>query len=118
MKIISNEEYRELLKDRAFLVDVQREFNELITKHRRLDEECEYKIKKNIQELELLVQDRLRVVKDENQTLTIENANLKQKVEMYEKAFENLGFDVKDMKEILNKLVDGLISKNTIQLVK
>lgn len=40
-----------------------------------------------------------------------------EKVSMYEKAFENLGFDVKDMKEILNKLVDGLVSKNQIQLI-
>ncbi len=40
-----------------------------------------------------------------------------EKVAMYEKAFENLGFDVKDMKDILNKLVDGLVSKNQIQLI-
>ena len=43
---------------------------------------------------------------------------LEREVEMYTKAFENLGFDVKDMKDILNKLVDGIVSKNQIQLVK
>lgn len=38
-------------------------------------------------------------------------------VEILTKAFENLGFDVKDMKDILNKLVDGVVSKNQIQLL-
>lgn len=46
-----------------------------------------------------------------------ENLVKLEKVTMYEKAFENLGFDVKDMKEILNKLVDGLVSKNQIQMI-
>ena len=39
-------------------------------------------------------------------------------IKMLRGAFENLGFDVKDMKGILDKLVEGLISKNAIQLVK
>lgn len=56
-------------------------------------------------------------LKKENGTLSNEKAVLAGKVEMYEKAFENLGFDVKDMKEILNKLVDGLVAKNEIKLV-
>lgn len=50
--------------------------------------------------------------------LELENGNYKKEVEILTKAFENLGFDVKDMKEILNKLVDGIVSKNQIQLVK
>ena len=54
----------------------------------------------------------------ENNTLKEENAVLKSKVDILEKAFENMGFDVKDMKEILNKLVDGIVSKNTVNIVK
>lgn len=54
----------------------------------------------------------------EIQKLTIESSEYKHKAEILTKAFENLGFDVKDMKEILNKLVDGVVSQNTIQLVK
>ncbi len=50
-------------------------------------------------------------------TLTIEKNNAVQKAEILETAFKNLGFDVKDMKGILNKLVDGLIAKNQIQLI-
>lgn len=54
----------------------------------------------------------------ENAKIREENSVLKKEVEILTKAFENMGFDVKDMKEILNKLVDGLISKNQIHLVK
>ncbi len=50
--------------------------------------------------------------------LELENGNYKKEVEILTKAFENLGFDVKDMKEILNKLVDGIVSKNTVNVIK
>jgi len=57
--------------------------------------------------------------------VTVERDNMKmdlnnktKEVEILTKAFENLGFDVKDMKDILNKLVDGVVSKNSIQLIK
>lgn len=56
-------------------------------------------------------------LKNENAELKVEKNILTGKVEMFEKAFENMGFDVKDMKEILNKLVDGLVAKNAINLV-
>jgi uncharacterized protein (UPF0335 family) len=39
-------------------------------------------------------------------------------IEVLTKAFENMGFDVKDMKDILNKLVDGIVSKNTVNVLK
>jgi len=39
-------------------------------------------------------------------------------VEILRTAFENLGFDVKDMKSILDKLVDGIVSGNTVQVIK
>lgn len=61
---------------------------------------------------------KTKQLNDELSMLTIKSQTNDEKVKMYEKAFENLGFDVKDMKEILNKLVDGLIAKNQIQLVK
>ena len=54
----------------------------------------------------------------ENNTLKQENAVLKKEVSILEKAFENLGFDVKDMKGILDKLVEGIISKNEINIIK
>ena len=41
----------------------------------------------------------------------------KQEISILRSAFENLGFDVKDMKEILNKLVDGVISKNEVRIL-
>lgn len=51
-------------------------------------------------------------------TLAQENAVLKKEVSILEKAFENMGFDVKDMKDILDQLVKGIVSKNTINVVK
>lgn len=56
--------------------------------------------------------------KAKNDELKLNNAVLRKQVEILEKAFENMGFDVKDMKEILNKLVDGVIAKGQIQLLK
>lgn len=55
-----------------------------------------------------------------NAILTIEKEKnfYKSKCEILEEAFKNLGFDVKDMRAILDKLVDGLIAKNQIQLIK
>ena len=56
--------------------------------------------------------------REDNATMLAENARLQSEVSMLNKAFDNLGFDVKDMKEILNKLVDGVVSKNTVNIVK
>jgi hypothetical protein len=50
--------------------------------------------------------------------LELENGVLKGENSMLKKAFENLGFDVKDMKGILEKLVDGIVSKNQVHIVK
>jgi len=58
------------------------------------------------------------ILKKENRELVIENGILKKEVEILRKAFENMGFDVKDMKDILNKLVDGIVDKNKVQLIK
>lgn len=59
-----------------------------------------------------------KALEDKLQKLTIESEGYKKEKEILTQAFKNLGFDVKDMKEILNKLVDGIVSKNQIQLVK
>lgn len=50
--------------------------------------------------------------------LTTQKEIAEQKIVYLEKAFENLGFDVKDTKDILNKLVDGLVSKNEINIIR
>ncbi len=69
-------------------------------------------------ELDVKMSGKSKEQTDEIARLKLDNGNYKKEVEILTKAFENLGFDVKDMKEILNKLVDGIVSKNTIQLVK
>lgn len=75
-------------------------------------------IKRKEAELDVKILEKTKEFKDKVAKLELENGNYKKEVEILTKAFENLGFDVKDMKEILNKLVDGIVSKNTIQLVK
>lgn len=57
-------------------------------------------------------------LKAENRDLTIQKERYADRASMLEKAFENMGFDVKDMKEILGKLVDGLIAKHEINVIK
>lgn len=73
----------------------------------RKDLECENKVIES-------AKDKIKEVAK----LTLENGQLKKEVEILTKAFENMGFDVKDMKEILNKLVDGIVTKNTVNIVK
>lgn len=69
-------------------------------------------------ELKIKINDAVEKEKEKNNELKEKNSVLLKEVEILEKAFENMGFDVKDMKEILNKLVDGIVSKNTINVVK
>lgn len=90
--------------------DHTREVENLKADHKvlveRKDSEIETKIAKKTKELtETLAK------------VTMEKNNAEKEAEILRTAFQNLGFDVKDMKEILNKLVDGIVSKNQIQLI-
>lgn len=82
----------------------------------KADQEIELKRMKL--KLDVDVSEATKKIKGDLETTTMERNNLKKECEILNKAFQNLGFDVKDMKDILNKLVDGIVSKNTIQLVK
>ena len=78
----------------------------------RKDSESEKRIKEN--EIHIYVQKAVEDKNNENNILKSENATLKKEVEILEKAFENMGFDVKDMKDILNKLVAGIVTGKQI----
>jgi len=69
-------------------------------------------------EVERLVKIKISELTDQINDLKVEKKVSEKEATMLRKAFENLGFDVKDMKGILDKLVDGLIAKNQIKLVK
>lgn len=69
-------------------------------------------------EIDLVVQKATKELNEKISKLTIENESNKKEKEMLTTAFKNLGFDVKDMKDILNKLVEGVVSKNTVQVIK
>lgn len=82
-----------------------------------LKKDHEIVLRRKDAELDVKISEGIKEHKDNNYKLELENGNLKKEVEILTKAFENLGFDVKDMKDILNKLVDGIVSKNQIQLI-
>ena len=69
-------------------------------------------------ELENKISVATNSLKAERDDLKMKLNNSEKEVSILTKAFSNLGFDVKDMKSILDKLVDGIVSKNTINLVK
>jgi hypothetical protein len=85
---------------------------------KNLKEDHAIALERKTQSVDMAVQKATKQLRDEVQTLTIAKNGAEKEAAMLTKAFENLGFDVKDMKDILNKLVDGVVSKNQIQLVK
>jgi hypothetical protein len=99
-----------------------REIDVLTFKQNQEKKELEYKIEQLKEEASLSrkTQDSLTEAKIAEkvleyrvkaETATAQNAILRT-------AFETMGFDVKDMKGILDKLVDGLISKNEINVIR
>lgn len=97
-------EIEELTKNKNKEIEDLKKDQEIILKRKEL--EIDVKVAEQTKELTTKVG-----------TLTIENGNYKKETEILTNAFKNLGFDVKDMKDILNKLVDGVVSKNQIQLI-
>lgn len=115
MKIITNKNYElkeNLINDlenkvkicERKLLNIEEDYKIIL---KRKDLECENKI------LEV-VEDKINRIA----RLELENGILKKEVEILTKSFENMGFDIKDMKNILDKLVDGIVSKNTINVIK
>lgn len=97
----------ELKKD---IQDTKREFS--------LYKEDKERELENYKRDEHLRMKELTIMKDEKiVNLTSDNQRLQKEIDYLEKAFSGLGFDVKDMKDILNKLVDGVVSKNEIKLI-
>lgn len=106
----------EVIKDmEKVALEVKKDHEKEIT---NIKKDHEIVIARKDAELDVKVSEKTKTLTDKVAKLELENGNYKKEVEILTKAFENLGFDVKDMKEILNKLVDGIVSKNTIQLVK
>jgi hypothetical protein len=70
------------------------------------------------QNTEFEILERTKTLMKENAELRVSKEKADNKVAILEKAFENLGFDVKDMKDILGKLVDGIVSKNEVKLIQ
>lgn len=67
---------------------------------------------------DLAIREATNELKDQIGKLTTEKNNAEKEVEILRTAFKNLGFDVKDMKEIMSKLVEGVVAKNTVNVIK
>jgi len=96
----------------------QNHIDELLKKVKNNEEDTAIILKRKDAEVDVKVSVATKELTKQLAQVTSERDNYKKESEILNKAFENLGFDVKDMKDILNKLVDGIVSKNTIQLVK
>lgn len=78
-------------------------------------EDLENKLKETS---ELAVKEREVAIKEETADLKLKNGVLESENAILKTGFANMGFDVKDMKAILNKLVEGIISKNEINVIR
>jgi len=115
-----NRKYKE--NNLKIIEELNREKELTKLKQEFADKETERLLAEKDQKIAELRKDNLEkittAVKENNLDLQQERNTYKSRCEILEKAFENLGFDVKDMKDILNKLVDGLIAKNEIKVLK
>lgn len=125
MKILTNKEYEELLsgnKDASEKEILKAKISDLEKKHQKqlndLEDDNDIKIRRANSAIDVQVSELTKKSREELAKVVAERDNYKKECEILNKAFQNLGFDVKDMKEILNKLVDGIVSKNTVQLIK
>ena len=84
----------------------------------KIKEDFESKERINKDELKIKINEAISGSENENIKLKEENAVLKKEISIIEKAFDNMGFDVKDMKGILDQLVKAIVSKNEIKIVK
>ena len=139
MKFISNEDYKEFERLKELALDVkfwkekvkvreddievlEKEVRDNQEKHdkkvenMRLDHDI--KMKRKDAEIDVKVLTATEEARKKNETLTNDNIKYKTENEVLTKAFDNMGLDVKDVKGMMDKLVDGLISKNQIQLIK
>lgn len=113
----------EVLKDEA--ISSERIIKELNKKIEELKQENKENEREFNSDKKILLREKeveiSKAIEESQKTLVKtqqENAVLKKEVEVLEKAFENMGLDVKDMKDILSKLVDGIVLKNQVQLIK
>lgn len=117
----NNQDSEVVKKVKSELEKLERKINLLEENHERevdnLKKDHELEMRRAEAEIDVKVAEARNEDRKKIASLELENGNLKKEVEILTKAFENLGFDVKDMKEILNKLVDGVVSKNQIQLI-
>ena len=134
MKILSEKEYQALLGkiDNTLIKETEKnhkeEVNSLKRKHQEEQEDSARRLaiakednKITVERMQASIDTQIikatEVLTKKIAQLELEKGNALKEVEILTKAFSNLGFDVKDMKGILDKLVEGIISKSKIQII-
>lgn len=98
--------------------DLTEEIIDLKSKITRMEDDHKLAFRNNDLTLDIMIAEATASLIKENTALKIDNANYKKESEVLTTAFKNMGFDVKDTKEMMDKLVTGLIEKNKIQVIK
>lgn len=96
--------------------------NEIKVEYENNAKQSQFNHDLEIKRLENLVEEKVKeqveAVKSKMVEVEKQNAVLTKELEVYTKAFENMGVDVKDMKEIMSELIKGIVSKNTVSVIK
>lgn len=115
---LKEELVKEKDKNRELMLQIIRFEEDKDREIKNLQKDFESKTRIKNEEIQTKISEGLRDLEKEKSKLEAENVSLKKEIEILNKAFENMGFDVKDMKDILDQLVKGIIAKNEIKVIK
>lgn len=107
--------YEEVKKERNDLArQCAREIEDKEHTHKLLEQSLRAENQRALDRVELDKEIVTQALQNQNIRLSEEKKTLEKEVAILRDAFKVLGYDVKDMKDLLGKLVDGLITKDTV----
>lgn len=106
---------QELDEANKFIIERNKE---LVSDLKIAEENYTYKIDNLNKSLKLKIEQATRDKELENDKLKLQVAVCEKENQILKEAFKNMWFEVKDMKSILDKLVDGIVWKNIVNIVK
>ncbi len=84
--------------------------------------ELEFELRKINREKDFNIDERIKDGASMKETdineLKIESAEIKKENEMLNKAFDEIGFDVKDSKEMMSELIKALSNKADVKIIR
>lgn len=107
--------YEDLKKERNDLArQCAREIEDKVHTHKLFEQSLRAENQRALDRVELDKEMATQSLRNQVIKVEHEKKTLEKEVTMLRDAFKTLGYDVKDMKELLGKLVDGLITKDTV----